>query len=63
MDSMDWFNPQGCEAADQVEVIGRGLKTGGRVFLRSAALKPWYIAQFERGGFLARRMGVRTPDS
>lgn len=60
---MDWFDPEGPEAANQVEVISRGLKIGGRVFLRSAALKPWYIAQFERGGFLARRVGVRTPGS
>ncbi|KAF1850893.1 uncharacterized protein K460DRAFT_273980 [Cucurbitaria berberidis CBS 394.84] len=63
MDSMDWFDPQGSEAAYQTKMIHRGLKPGGRVFLRSAALKPWYIAEFEKVGFLARRVGVRTPGS
>ncbi len=61
MDSMDWFDPNGPEAAQQARIIKRGLKTGGRVFLRSAAMDPWYIAEFEKVGFVAQRVGLRTP--
>ncbi|KAH8647999.1 hypothetical protein BGZ60DRAFT_570248 [Tricladium varicosporioides] len=59
MDSMDWFDPGGKEAATQISKLNRALKLGGRVLLRSAALTPWYIATFESLGFIAKRVGAR----
>lgn len=35
-------------AASQIEAVHRVLKVGGRVLLRSAALRPWYIDLFAR---------------
>lgn len=35
-------------AQSQIEAIHRVLRIGGKVLLRSAALKPWYIDLFER---------------
>lgn len=35
-------------AQTQIEAIHRVLKVGGKVLLRSAALKPWYVELFER---------------
>lgn len=59
MDSMDWFDP-GAEAAEiQIRKLNRALKMSGRVLLRSAALTPWYIATFERLGFVGKRVGTR----
>jgi len=60
MDSMDWFNPGGKEAREQVRRINRAMKVAGRVLLRSAGLRPWYISVFEEEGFAAKRVGTRT---
>jgi betaine lipid synthase len=63
MDSMDWFDPSSSSSAAQQQVrrLNRALKMGGRVLLRSAARKPWYIAVFEQsGGFMAKRIGDRA---
>ncbi|MCJ1298633.1 hypothetical protein MMC08_001423 [Hypocenomyce scalaris] len=61
MDSMDWFGPAGDEAATQVQALNYALRFGGRVLLRSAGLKPWYMALFEQYGFSTRRVGARLP--
>lgn len=61
MDSMDWFDPSGSEANIQVAALNRALKLGGRVFLRSAGLRPWYVPIFERLGFEIRRASARLP--
>ena len=61
MDSMDWFDPAGPAAAVQITALNRALKLKGRVFLRSAGLKPWYIPTFERLGFVGKRVGARMP--
>lgn len=61
MDSMDWFNPGGQEAPTQIRGVNRALVMGGRVLLRSAGLLPWYIAVFEQGGFVAKRVAARVP--
>ncbi|KAF2724495.1 hypothetical protein K431DRAFT_262371 [Polychaeton citri CBS 116435] len=61
MDSMDWFTPTGPEADAQVKAVHRALKTGGRVLLRSAGLKPWYVKVFEANGFSAKRVAARIP--
>ncbi|KAK4456647.1 hypothetical protein QBC42DRAFT_301841 [Cladorrhinum samala] len=61
MDSMDWFDPSSAAAAKQVMKLNRALKMGGRVLLRSAGTEPWYIRQFERHGFRAKRVGNRVP--
>jgi betaine lipid synthase len=63
MDSMDWFDPKSEEAPTQISALNRALKLGGRVMLRSAGLKPWYIPVFESNGFTARRVGARLPGS
>lgn len=59
MDSMDWFDPGSDAAVQQIEKLNRALKLGGRVLLRSAGRKPWYIDEFEKLGFVAKREGVR----
>ncbi|MCJ1390514.1 hypothetical protein MMC18_003374 [Xylographa bjoerkii] len=61
MDSMDWFNPKDTEALTQIRALNYALKLGGRVLLRSAGLRPWYISGFERLGFSAKRVGSRLP--
>lgn len=61
MDSMDWFDPRGGEAEGQVKMVNRALKMGGRVLLRSAGLRPWYVATFEGCGFQAKRVAARWP--
>ena len=63
MDSMDWFDPKSDEAQTQIRALNHALKIGGRVFLRSAGLKPWYIPQFEGLGFSTKRVGARLPGS
>ncbi|KAK5663582.1 hypothetical protein OQA88_4013 [Cercophora sp. LCS_1] len=61
MDSMDWFDPGSGAAARQISKLNRALKIGGRVLLRSSALNPWYIQEFEAHGFAGKCMGKRTP--
>ena len=61
MDSMDWFDPQGGEAAVQVRALNRALRIGGRLLLRSAGLKPWYLANFLQNGFEVRTASQRKP--
>lgn len=61
MDSMDWFDPQSQAAAAQIRKLNRALKMGGRVMLRSSALTPWYVKEFEAWGFAAKRHGERRP--
>jgi len=60
MDSMDWFDPDSDAAAQQIIKLNRALKIGGRVLLRSSALTPWYIREFEDHGFVGKRVGNRT---
>ncbi|KAK3694897.1 hypothetical protein B0T22DRAFT_86387 [Podospora appendiculata] len=64
MDSMDWFDPgadEAAAAARQITKLNRALKMGGRVLLRSSALTPWYIREFEARGFVGKRVGNRVP--
>ena len=51
MDHMDWFEPEGTQAPEEIRAINKAMKLGGRVLLRSAGLKPWYIAKFSEQGF------------
>ncbi|KAF2432836.1 betaine lipid synthase [Tothia fuscella] len=59
MDSMDWFDPESEEARKQIRAINRSLAAKGRVLLRSAGLKPWYLAIFEEEGFTGKCVGER----
>ncbi|OMP81977.1 hypothetical protein BK809_0006286 [Diplodia seriata] len=66
MDSMDWFHP--CDSATatspatkQIRALNRALQHRGRVLLRSASLRPWYVDVFEREGFAAKRVAARWP--
>ncbi|EON98336.1 putative 3-amino-3-carboxypropyl transferase protein [Phaeoacremonium minimum UCRPA7] len=61
MDSMDWFDPDSPAAAAQISKLNRALKMGGRVMLRSSALKPWYVETFAAHGFQPKRVGARNP--
>jgi betaine lipid synthase len=62
MDSMDWFSPSDQPtAATQVRALNRALIPGGRVLLRSAALKPWYLKLFEELGFRSSIATQRRP--
>ncbi|KAI0676292.1 hypothetical protein C8Q78DRAFT_962176 [Trametes maxima] len=60
MDHMDWFDPEGAHATEEIRAINNAMKIGGRVLLRSAGLKPWYIANFSAQGFKCERVGART---
>lgn len=60
MDSMDWFDPGSDAAAAQITKLNRALRMGGRVMLRSAGLRPWYLDEFERHGFVAKCHGDRS---
>lgn len=60
MDSMDWFEPASRAASRQISRLSRALAMGGRVLLRSSALRPWYVKEFEALGFSARQVGERT---
>ncbi|EXJ80976.1 hypothetical protein A1O3_07264 [Capronia epimyces CBS 606.96] len=59
MDSMDWFNPTGTSAQEQIVALNKVLKVSGRVMFRSAALRPWYTQIFEQNGFEAKCVGRR----
>lgn len=62
MDSMDWFPREGKgrnKAGKQVRVLNKALVVGGRVLLRSAGVRPWYLRVFEEGGFRCECVGVR----
>ena len=61
MDSMDWFDPNGTAAAEQVKALNRAMKMKGRVLLRSAGLTPWYVRVFEEFGFQSKRVAARLP--
>jgi betaine lipid synthase len=63
MDSMDWFPPEGKQAVRQIRALNRALKLRGRVMLRSAGLRPWYVDVFEGEGFACKRVAVRVPGS
>ncbi|KAI1825653.1 hypothetical protein F4861DRAFT_187630 [Xylaria intraflava] len=59
MDSMDWFDPGSTAATSQITKLNCALKMGGRVLLRSAGLKPWYLKEFAKLGFTTKCMGSR----
>ncbi|KAI3334025.1 hypothetical protein F4824DRAFT_222373 [Ustulina deusta] len=59
MDSMDWFDPESDAAMSQITKLNRALAMGGRVMLRSAGLKPWYLKEFAKLGFVTKCMGSR----
>ncbi|ODH48253.1 hypothetical protein GX48_05653 [Paracoccidioides brasiliensis] len=63
MDSMDWFDPSKEDASKQARALNHSLKMGGRILLRSASIKPWYIKNFEENGFTTQRLGARFPGS
>ncbi|KAI0631286.1 hypothetical protein C8Q77DRAFT_199390 [Trametes polyzona] len=60
MDHMDWFDPEGTQATEEIRALNKAMKLGGRVLLRSAGLKPWYIAAFSAQGFQCNRVAART---
>ncbi|KAH8152658.1 uncharacterized protein LAJ45_03499 [Morchella importuna] len=58
---MDWFDTDGIEARRQIKALNNSMKLGGRVLLRSAGLRPWYIRVFEEEGFKAKQVMARHP--
>lgn len=61
MDHMDWFSKDGVDADSEISALYRALAPDGRVMLRSASEKPWYIANFEKMGFQCEAAAIRTP--
>lgn len=61
MDHMDWFDPKGKDAINEINALKNCLAPGGRVMLRSASQHPWYISTFEELGFTCEAAGVRFP--
>ncbi|CAH2355576.1 hypothetical protein CLIB1423_29S00232 [[Candida] railenensis] len=59
MDHMDWFDPQGQEAEEEIQLLNNALSENGRVMLRSASTEPWYIAIFNANGFISEPVAVR----
>ncbi|KAH3673644.1 hypothetical protein WICMUC_003547 [Wickerhamomyces mucosus] len=60
MDHMDWFDPNSEDVNNEIDALYGALCDGGRVLLRTAALKPWYIKNFEKRGFTCKPAGVRN---
>ena len=63
MDHMDWFDPNGRDAINEITALKRCLAPGGRVMLRSASTKPWYLKVFKNLGFKEEENVVREPGS
>ncbi|CAI5756853.1 unnamed protein product [Candida verbasci] len=59
MDHMDWFDPNGKDAINEISAVKQCLVNGGRVMLRSAAQYPWYIKTFEQLGFECKPAAIR----
>ena len=47
------------KARTQVRALNKVLRMGGRVLLRSAGLRPWYMSIFESEGFRCENVGAR----
>lgn len=62
MDHMDWFDPKGKDAINEITALSTCLVDGGRVMLRSASTNPWYIKTFESLGFECEAAAVRLPN-
>ncbi|KAI9726206.1 MAG: hypothetical protein M1828_001879 [Chrysothrix sp. TS-e1954] len=58
MDSLDWYDAVADrgKVRRQINLLHGALKTNGRVLLRSAGVRPWWIAVFEQEGFRAKRV-------
>ncbi|KAJ2642427.1 hypothetical protein GGF44_001670, partial [Coemansia sp. RSA 1694] len=61
MDHMDWFSPE--DADSEVVALARVVRKAGFVLWRSAARIPWYIAVFEKHGFVVEALDIRQPNS
>ncbi|KAH3660290.1 hypothetical protein OGAPHI_006876 [Ogataea philodendri] len=61
MDHMDWFDPEGKEADEEIAALNEALAHGGRVLLRSASTHPWYIKNFQDRGYICHPAGIREP--
>ena len=65
MDSMDWFDERDAKACQKVErqvrLLRKAMKESGRILLRSAGVRPWYLRVFGEYGFMLKRVNVRTP--
>ncbi|KAI3405814.2 hypothetical protein KGF56_001421 [Candida oxycetoniae] len=59
MDHMDWFDPNGKDAINEISAVKKCLANGGRVMLRSASKHPWYIDTFQEMGFDCHPAAVR----
>lgn len=60
MDHMDWFDPNGQDVDNEINALYNALADGGRVMLRTAALVPWYIKNFEKRGFVCAPAATRV---
>lgn len=61
MDHMDWFSVE--DATAEIQAVYRKMRTGGKVFWRSAGKFPWYNAIFAECGFVVTCCQVREGDS
>lgn len=59
MDHMDWFDPEALDVDEEIKCLWSALDSHGRVMLRLAAKKPWYISNFEHQGFICRAVATR----
>ncbi|ANB11016.1 Ubiquinone/menaquinone biosynthesis methyltransferase ubiE [Sugiyamaella lignohabitans] len=59
MDHMDWFEPTGTLAVEEIQALNKSLAKGGRVMLRSSSKTPWYIKTFESQGFSCKSAATR----
>lgn len=64
MDHMDWYSPSKKENIEDlknfIRTVRRCMPVGGRVFWRSAAIKPWYAEIWATEGFRTERLSTRS---
>ncbi|AET41506.1 class I SAM-dependent methyltransferase Ecym_8221 [Eremothecium cymbalariae DBVPG len=59
MDHMDWFDPEGKDIVQEIDALWNVLRENGRILLRSASMRPWYIEKLEQRGFICNAAATR----
>ncbi|KAJ3090466.1 hypothetical protein HK102_003683 [Quaeritorhiza haematococci] len=61
MDHLDWFSKE--DAEEEIRMVARKVKVGGKAYWRSAGKRPWYNGVFEKAGFRVRALQIREGET